>query len=353
MLTQRDKNAAPKKERLWDVFVSHASEDKAAFVEPLAAAIEAAGYNVWYDRFTLKWGDSLRESIDRGLGYSRYGIVVLSKSFFAKKWPRAELDGLFARETNGQKVVLPIWHDVDAADVSHYSPILAGRLAMKSSDGMKAILSALRNVLGPPQQAPSATKIKAIEVTRVTDLEVLAKNVWWLAEQTPDRSELTRKLESILDQLRARPQAPAPHPATRPQPPQVTEKETTMQERVPSTPAFSLQRDPRFPAFSALKDPSRFEAFVALGRSGTAEAVNLLMTELEAEDSIATAKLVDYALGLASSASGRRSIEKYLFEGTQRQRNYAALYFKRRGGWKILEEACKAGVIDRVQAWAK
>jgi hypothetical protein len=48
----------------WDVFVSHASEDK-AYVDPLVTALEAAGISVWYDRLVLKWGDDLRPVIGR------------------------------------------------------------------------------------------------------------------------------------------------------------------------------------------------------------------------------------------------------------------------------------------------
>jgi hypothetical protein len=75
----------------WDVFVSHASEDKVGFVEPLVKELQKYGLRVWFDAFSLKIGDSLRESIDRGLAKSKYGIVVLSRSFFAKNWPAKEL----------------------------------------------------------------------------------------------------------------------------------------------------------------------------------------------------------------------------------------------------------------------
>ena len=40
---------------------------------------------VWYDEFTLKLGDSIRRSLDKGLKQSRFGIVVLSKAFFEKE----------------------------------------------------------------------------------------------------------------------------------------------------------------------------------------------------------------------------------------------------------------------------
>ena len=52
---------------LWDVFISHASEDKEAIARPLAEALRSHGLRVWYDEFALRPGNSLRESIDRGL----------------------------------------------------------------------------------------------------------------------------------------------------------------------------------------------------------------------------------------------------------------------------------------------
>lgn len=73
-------------------------------------------------------GDSLRESIDRGLSRSRFGVVVLSEAFFAKRWTRYELNGLVALEMQGRKVVLPVWHPELTLDVVlHHSPTLADK----------------------------------------------------------------------------------------------------------------------------------------------------------------------------------------------------------------------------------
>jgi histidyl-tRNA synthetase len=46
----------------WDVFVSHASEDKDAIARPLAKELRSRGLRVWYDEFELKIGDSLSEN---------------------------------------------------------------------------------------------------------------------------------------------------------------------------------------------------------------------------------------------------------------------------------------------------
>ena len=82
---------------VFDVFISHASEDKDELVRPLAEALKEEGLRVWYDEFELRIGSSLRRTIDRGIARSRFGVVVLSRPFFEKGWPAYELDGLVTR----------------------------------------------------------------------------------------------------------------------------------------------------------------------------------------------------------------------------------------------------------------
>jgi hypothetical protein len=136
----------------WDAFICHASEDKEAFVSDLADALTARGLAVWYDKFALKVGDSLRRSIDRGLSQSRYGIVILSKNFFQKEWPQKELDALVSREVEHEKVILPVWHNVESADVEQFSRLLADRLALNSTDGIEAVADAIVDVIAPDDE---------------------------------------------------------------------------------------------------------------------------------------------------------------------------------------------------------
>ena len=91
--------------------MSHASEDKATVARPLADRLRTWGVTVWLDAFELKIGDSLRRKIDQGLGNSRFGVVILSRSFFGKGWTQYELDGLVTRAVSGEQDLLPIWHD--------------------------------------------------------------------------------------------------------------------------------------------------------------------------------------------------------------------------------------------------
>jgi hypothetical protein len=134
----------------WDLFVSHASEDKAAFVTPLVRGLESRGLRVWFDDHTLKLGDSLSAEIDRGLAKSRFGIVVLSHAFFEKRWPQRELAGLVQREMSGGNVILPIWHGVTCDDVKAFSVTLADKRAVQSVDGMSAVVREILKAVGRP-----------------------------------------------------------------------------------------------------------------------------------------------------------------------------------------------------------
>ena len=118
----------------YDVFISHATEDKDEVVRPLASELVLAGLRVWYDEFELRLGDSLRRKIDAGLARSRFGVVVLSHSFFAKNWPQYELDGLVTREMTGEQVILPLWHRITKSEVIAQSPSLADKVARSTAD---------------------------------------------------------------------------------------------------------------------------------------------------------------------------------------------------------------------------
>ncbi|MCK4788222.1 MAG: hypothetical protein KAV87_31050, partial [Desulfobacteraceae bacterium] len=69
--------------------------------------------------------------------------------FFAKDWPQIELDGLVAKEIDGKKVILPVWHNIGHNEVKKYSPILAGRIAVKTADGLDEVVRKIMQVVNP------------------------------------------------------------------------------------------------------------------------------------------------------------------------------------------------------------
>lgn len=140
----------------YDVFISHATEDKATFVDEFVRILKDVHHlKVWYDKDVLQWGDSIRARIDEGLLKSKVGVVVLSRHYMKKYWTSYEYEGLINRESMGGKIVLPIWHDITKAEVMAYSPTLAGKMAMLTAimapgeiaDALVAVLDA-----GKPQE---------------------------------------------------------------------------------------------------------------------------------------------------------------------------------------------------------
>ncbi len=117
----------------FDVFLSHASEDKESFCDEFSKILtEEFGLKVWYDALSIKWGDSIRTEIDKGLIKSKFGVVILSQNYIKKYWTKYELEALFQKESNGGKVILPIWHNITKKQIQDFSPALAGKLAMNT-----------------------------------------------------------------------------------------------------------------------------------------------------------------------------------------------------------------------------
>lgn len=144
---QTTKNIDNDKNKKYDFFISHASEDKDDIVRDLADSLKNNGFEVWYDEFELKIGDSLRKKIDAGLRNSRFGIVIISPYFVKKNWTEYELNGMVAREMNGHKVILPIWHKISKDEVLEFSPSLADKMALNTSiHSTEDIINALKEL---------------------------------------------------------------------------------------------------------------------------------------------------------------------------------------------------------------
>jgi hypothetical protein len=131
----------------WDVFISYASEDKEGIAFPLANLLAKSGLKVWIDKHEIFIGDSLRRKIDEGLLNSKFGVVILSKFFFKKEWPKKELDALVSREDGREKVILPIWHNVTKSFISQHSPLLADKVAVSSEKGLEVVANKILEVV--------------------------------------------------------------------------------------------------------------------------------------------------------------------------------------------------------------
>lgn len=162
----------------WDVFVSYASEDLETVARPLSTLLGELGLRVWFDKFELCVGDSLRQRIDEGLAQSRFGVVILSKAFFARHWPQKELNGLYQREVEGQKVLLPVWHGVSVEYVRRQSPTLADTVGVSTEQGIPEVALKILSVVRPDVfKALSRSAASALMLPRITSGQVLGSIV--------------------------------------------------------------------------------------------------------------------------------------------------------------------------------
>ena len=149
----------------WDVFISHASEDKEYIVEPLVRVLEQNGISCWYDKRNIGWGDSLIDSISDGLNKSEYVLVVLSQTFVAKGWTNAELNSMLSTEISSEdKKVLPLIVAGEEYILNKF-PLLRDKKYLVWNGHSKHIVDELKKVLG--RESDSLLESEESELSKI------------------------------------------------------------------------------------------------------------------------------------------------------------------------------------------
>ena len=182
---------------MWDVFISHASEDKNYVARPLSVELGKIGIKSWLDENELQIGDSLREKIEQGLSLSRYGVVILSNSFFSKKWTRRELDALFSLEDGDVKKILPIWYNISHKEIAMHSPILADRIAAIWSEGVEVVAKKIYYIVRKDKADSEEERQGTYDYFRDLKWEKIKENDYSFGEDKLD--EVLRFLMSLDD----------------------------------------------------------------------------------------------------------------------------------------------------------
>ncbi len=109
----------------YDVFISHANKDKLDYVDGLYLELKKLGINIFYDSEVLSWGDNWKEVILEGTEKSEFAIIVISDKFFDREWTEKELAEFLKRQNeSGQKIILPLLHNVSLDDLKkHYTDL--------------------------------------------------------------------------------------------------------------------------------------------------------------------------------------------------------------------------------------
>jgi hypothetical protein len=120
-------------------FISHDSRDKDLIARPVAEKLNSRLCFVWYDEFSLKVGNGLRESIDKGIKEARKCILIITPNFLTNSgWTKSEFNSIFTREIiKKEKILLPIWSGVTKEMVYEYSPNLVDTTALIWPDKLR------------------------------------------------------------------------------------------------------------------------------------------------------------------------------------------------------------------------
>jgi hypothetical protein len=130
-------------------FISHDSRDKEQIARKIAQGLSEKMCPVWYDEYSLKIGDRLRKSIEKGLKECKKCILILSPNFLSNDgWTKTEFDSIFTRELiEKQDCILPVWYGVTKEQVYEYSPSLADRLGARWDLGEDEVIRQLHRAI--------------------------------------------------------------------------------------------------------------------------------------------------------------------------------------------------------------
>ena len=141
----------------FDLFVSYASEDRHT-VQVIVSGLEGRGFKVWWDKGQITLGDKLTEKIDEGLRNSRYGVVIISRSFIEKQWPESELRSMINRSTtSGEKVILPVLLGLAHDEFADRYPLLADTVTTEFDGDVDGLVHEISDAIGMRPSVSSET----------------------------------------------------------------------------------------------------------------------------------------------------------------------------------------------------
>lgn len=139
----------------FDVFISHASEDKETIARPIFEACARRGIKAFLDEAHIGWGESFTAKINTALGAARTVLCVISPTSVTKEWPLAEVNTALSMDVIGQKVVVPLM--VGRPDLTKL-PLIAGKDQLVWGGDAEKVAAELEKVVRPPKPAPRSAR---------------------------------------------------------------------------------------------------------------------------------------------------------------------------------------------------
>lgn len=112
------------------VFLSFGWEDK-ELAEVIAKELMRNGIDVWWAKWEISSGDSLRQKIDDGLDECTHFIVLLSPKAIEKPWVKQEMDAGLVRMLSEKCKFIPLRYSLSHEELP---PLLSGHFSPEVDD---------------------------------------------------------------------------------------------------------------------------------------------------------------------------------------------------------------------------
>lgn len=171
---------------MWDVFISHASEDKNSIARPLALALQTHGLTIWFDEDSMFAHNPLNEKIVDGLHNSQVIVLVISSRFLTKEWTIREMTLALEFENPPNCVVVPMLHDLAEDEIEKIPKTLRDRPGVSTRESLDQAIVRL------------VATIRSIREEKTTDWIHFAPDGWpirhmfekWLGDADEQKSSI-------------------------------------------------------------------------------------------------------------------------------------------------------------------
>lgn len=193
----------------YDVFISHAVEDKIPIANDICQRLEQAGLRVWYSGFDLRAGDSIHETIHDDLPKSRYAVVILSEHYLSKTWTMKEYYMLQAQEKAGRKVILPVLFDI-TADALRHDVYMADKFAIPFVKGPDHVIHKLLEVIQDKQPNRTTRRVKlpwqkiSVAFAALLAILVIGYYLFSMGPTVPDEQLLHYTIEKRISDFQSK-----------------------------------------------------------------------------------------------------------------------------------------------------
>ena len=142
-------------------FLCHSSADKALVADRLAMDLRTNGVEVWYNKWEISPGDSLRQKIDEGKEGATHFLALITPNSVKSRWAQTELDAGMVKKIEGTCRLIPVLVGVDVADLPVTLRAVRCVRLDPYEDGLRELIGVCHNVSSkPPLGEPPAWAVE-------------------------------------------------------------------------------------------------------------------------------------------------------------------------------------------------